>query len=198
MEIDDLPYEKLKRLLKEDHAEISLNLRIAALFLVVYENLKELITDRVRDFFTNEWRSIDGELVGIPGKEHASLLNGKGVFRACRDFHLEMGAISPDDNQLIDRFIKYRGEVAHELYAILLDDKKAALDLQLLFQAHLLAKKIDRWWILNFEVPLNEDLVDQSIDEEKVASGRQLFLDQLMRVALKDIFELVEEEADGS
>ncbi len=193
MEIDDLPYEKLKLLLKEDHQEISLNLRVAALFLVVYENLKELVIDKVQSFFTNEWRIVEGELKGIPSQKYKELVRGRGAFQACREFHVEIGAISPDDNQLIERFIAYRGEVAHELYSILFDDNKAALDVDLLFKVHLLARNIDRWWIINFEFATDEDMVGVDFDEEQVMSGRQLFLDQLVRVALKDVFDLSKE-----
>ncbi|NKM97658.1 hypothetical protein [Rhizobium leguminosarum] len=194
MEINDLPYEKLKLLLKEDHQAISLNLRVAALFLVVYENLKDLITDKARSFFTDDWQIVDGKLEGKPSQKYLDLLRGKSAFRACRDFHIEIGAISSEDDELIDRFSAYRGEVAHELYSILFDDSKAALDVDLLFQVHRLARNIDRWWILNVEIATDGDWVDKEIDEEQVMSGRQLFLDQLVRVALKDVLDLLEEE----
>lgn len=189
MEIDDLPYEKIKSLLKEDHSEISLNLRVGALFLIIYENLKELITDKVKSFFTTEWEIVDGELVGKPDSKFEERVRGKSVFRACRDFHLECGAITIEDDELIDRFSKYRGEVAHELYAFLLDDKKAGLDIELLFDANRLATKIDRWWILEFEMAIDPQFMNEKIDEDQVISGRQLFINQLIRVALKDALD---------
>ncbi len=192
MEIDDLPYEKIKSLLKEDHIEISLNLRIGALFLIIYENLKELITDKVKSFFTNEWEIVDGELVGKPDSKFGEIVRGKSVFRACRDFHLELGAITIEDDELISRFSKYRGEVAHELYAFLLDDKKTGLDIELLFEANRLATKIDRWWILEFEMAIDSEFITEKIDEDQVISGRQLFIDQLIRVALKDVLDSAE------
>ncbi|NTF07516.1 hypothetical protein G6L37_15840 [Agrobacterium rubi] len=193
MEIDDLPYQKIKSLLKEDHNGVSLNLRIAALFLVVYENLKELIEAKARDFFTSDWEVLDGKIVGKPNSKYGEMIKGKSVFRACIGFHLEIGAISIEDAQLIDRFSKYRNEVAHELYAILLDDSKDALDFEMLFEINKIARKIDRWWILNVEMEVDPEFHDEDIDEAEITSGRQLFLDQLIRVALKDVFESIQD-----
>ncbi|KXG86565.1 hypothetical protein [Agrobacterium bohemicum] len=193
MEIDDLPYQKIKSLLKEDHNGVSLNLRVAALFLVIYENLKELIEGKVKDFFTSEWEVVDGKLVGKPNSKYGELIKGKSVFRACSNFHLEIGAISVEDEQLIDRFSKYRNEVAHELYAILLDDNKDALDVELLFEINKIARKIDVWWILNVDMAVDPEFTEEDVDEAKITSGRQLFLDQLIRVALKDVFDSIQD-----
>jgi len=47
--------------------------------------------------------------------------------------------------------------------------------------------KIERWWILEFEIPVNPDFDGKKINEGDVQSGMTIFLDYLMLVANAEI-----------
>jgi hypothetical protein len=50
---------------------------------------------------------------------------------------------------------------------------------------HLL-NKIEVWWILNVEIPTNEDFADKQIDESHIIPGPIAMLQVLLDVALGD------------
>ncbi|MBC2773221.1 hypothetical protein H6M51_10125 [Rhizobium sp. AQ_MP] len=193
MESDDLPFKKLKKLLEGDHLHISLQLRVASMYMIIYEDLRDTIEQRVTGFFANDWELVDGKLLPTElSEEYRTLLRGKSKFKACRDFLREFGATSSEDEEFIVKFISYRGEVAHRLYWIMLDDNEPELDLEMLIQALSLSVKIERWWIKNIELPTNPDFdgIDVSLDE--IEPGRHLFLRQLIRVAFQDVLDASE------
>lgn len=71
------------------------NLITAAIFLAAYELLRGSVIDRIRDFFTHEFR--DG--VGIPSETYASdcLALDKSTFRASLLWLRKMSAIDDSD-----------------------------------------------------------------------------------------------------
>ena len=63
---------------------------------------------------------------------------------------------------------------------------------ELLKKAPHLLSKIDKWWILEIEVPTSGEYnADQGIDESKVNSGMSLLLNYFMEVAAVEIMALV-------
>ena len=63
---------------------------------------------------------------------------------------------------------------------------------ELLKKAPHLLSKIDKWWILEIEVPTSGEYnADQGIDESIVNSGMSLLLNYFMEVAAGEIMALV-------
>jgi len=87
----------------------------------------------------------------------------------------EFGATSSEDEEFVSKFISYRGEVAHRLYWIMLDDNEPELDLEMLLQALSLSIRIERWWIKNIEFGINSDFDEMDVNFDDIEPGRHVF-----------------------
>jgi len=107
-------------LVKGDMRGVEFQFKLLSLLLIYYELLKSKIIDRTKSFLSDKF-SIDdnGEIVTEPSDKYLDLIRGKGEFRACRDYHLRLGAITTDDDLLIDKFSAERNRCAHEVLKIL-------------------------------------------------------------------------------
>lgn len=47
-----------------------------------------------------------------------------------------------------------------------------------------LLNKIELWWIINVEIPLNPDLVDKEIEEDEIVPGPVANLQMMVNIAL--------------
>ena len=159
-------------LVKGDMRGVEFQFKLLSLLLIYYELLKSKIIDRTKSFLSDKF-SIDdnGEIVTEPSDKYLDLIRGKGEFRACRDYHLRLGAITTDDDLLIDKFSAERNRCAHEVLKILLDDRATEIDFELLFGGVALFNKIDNWWIVKFEMEIDPDLLPEGADREKAEKG---------------------------
>jgi hypothetical protein len=82
----------------------------------------------------------------------------------------EMHAIDDADIAAFERVKKLRNELAHELTGILFQGLPADLA-ELLSEMISLLDKIERWWIVNVEIPINPDLNGMEINESQVIPG---------------------------
>ncbi|MCX7297136.1 MAG: hypothetical protein NTU64_09710 [Hyphomicrobiales bacterium] len=159
-------------LVKGDMRGVEFQFKLLSLLLIYYELLKSKIIDRTKSFLSDKF-SIDdnGEIVTEPSDKYLDLIRGKGEFRACRDYHLRLGAITTDDDLLIDKFSAERNRCAHEVLKILLDDRATEIDFELLFGGVALFNKIDNWWIVKFEMEIDPDFLPEGADREKAEKG---------------------------
>ena len=159
-------------LVKGDMRGVEFQFKLLSLLLIYYELLKSKIIDRTKSFLSDKF-SIDdnGEIVTEPSDKYLDLIRGKGEFRACRDYHLRLGAITTDDDLLIDKFSAERNRCAHEVLKILLDDRATEIDFELLFGGVALFNKIDDWWIVKFEMEIDPDFLPEGADREKAEKG---------------------------
>jgi len=159
-------------LVKGDMRGVEFQFKLLSLLLIYYELLKSKIIDRTKSFLSDKF-SIDdnGEIVTEPSDKYLDLIRGKGEFRACRDYHLRLGAITTDDDLLIDKFSAERNRCAHEVLKILLDDRATEIDFELLFGGVALFNKIDNWWIVKFEIEIDPDFLPEGADREKAEQG---------------------------
>jgi hypothetical protein len=52
-----------------------------------------------------------------------------------------------------------------------------------------LLEKVEVWWILNFEIPVNSDFDGVEVDPKEIKPGRVIALDHLISIVLSDFNE---------
>lgn len=162
------------------------NLIVASLYLVAFELLQTSIVDRPGAFFASEVKLTDsGRIKGKPTARYTAnvlSLDPKHPFNASCLWLVSMGAISEDERLQIEAIRRHRNEVAHEL-PIFVVEADRVIDLGRLEQIRALLLKIERWWVLEVDVPTNPDFDGQTITAEDISPGPVLFLDFIIHTA---------------
>jgi hypothetical protein len=157
----------------------------AGLFLVAHEMLLDSIKRHPLEFFSHRW-TIDGpepspkyatEVLARDPKGKSDPLRGSIAWLRMMD------AITADDEVSIRAVTDARNEVAHEMVAMVSGSKPPE------FMDHFatlmaLVQKIEKWWIVNVELPTNPDFDGQEIDEDGIISGPSWIMQMLSQVAL--------------
>ena len=100
-----------------------------------------------------------------------------------------MSVIEETDAIAIQDVTEARNVMAHELGDIVMGDGMPNMNER--FPKLLsLIKKIERWWIVNVDVPTNPDFDGKDVDERSVTSGPEMAMSVLWDIAAGD-----EEEA---
>lgn len=151
-----------------------------SLFLTVFQMLKECIIERIKDFYTH---GVDetGWLVD-PRYEAEVLSRDKSRVYASLRWLLDRGAIDQADLGEFERLKLCRNKLAHDLASVSLGTATEHLTL---FPAMVeLLSKIERWWIVNVEIPTNEEFDGVEIDEAGIVPGRLMTVKILADLAL--------------
>jgi len=154
-----------------------------SLYLTCWEMLKNSVVNHPRDFFTNTWE--DGKAIPDPKYKKEVLALDDDPLIASALWFRKYDAISDDDIILLKGFRAHRNEIAHELPKFLGDTE---LNVQREFFNGMLylVTKIDKWWIQNFEIPLNPNLDDRVLSKEEldgVQSMNMILMNLLIAVA---------------
>ena len=179
---------------------IKRNLLVASLFVTSFEMLKTSIQGRIKDFLClNATLNEQGELEFDESEDYKTQVSEREIVhinrRKYRDYHLfyssslwlkENNVIIQDDFDEIEKIRKHRNLIAHEPLKLLVDDN-INVNIALLKKSQELLKKIEKWWIIEYEIPANPDFDEQEIDESLVQSGSSIFLDYLMEIANDEI-----------
>jgi hypothetical protein len=164
-----------------DPAALRTNLIAASLFLAAYETLSSSVIDQIRDFFADEYGPAGAKVSERYKSEVLSL--DKSPLRASLLWLKGMSVLEDADLTLADLIRKHRNDLAHELPRFI-STAEADVNLELLASTRDLVSKIDRWWIREVEIPTNPDYDGESIRDDEIHSGRTLFIDIMLHVAL--------------
>jgi hypothetical protein len=158
----------------------------AGLFLVAHEMLLDSILRHPRFFFHDTFTSVDGFVPGSEYTENVLALDPKGKndpLRGSIAWWRSMEAIDEADEIAIRRVTDARNNIAHEMTGMISGAKPPE------FAEHFgtlmgLVNKIEKWWIINFEVAIDPDWAGDEIDEAGVVPGSAWMMDLLTQVAL--------------
>jgi hypothetical protein len=156
------------------------NLIVASLFITVFEILNDSIVDRIRYFFTNGFYE-NGLIIDKEYAEKVLSRNRSPVY-ASLDWLRENSAIDASDIHKFDAIKKCRNEIVHELPK-LIQEGPGTIHKQLFEEAKNLLDKIEKWWIVNVEIPTNADMDGQEVDEAGISPGSVIMIDLLTKVA---------------
>lgn len=179
---------------------IKRNLLVASLFVTSFEMLKTSIQDRIKAFLCFDSKFNDeGELEYEISEDYRIQILEREIRnidrKKYRDFHLfyssclwlkENNVIDENDILELQNIRKHRNLIAHNPVKLLVDDN-TDINIGLLNKAQELLTRIEKWWIIEFEIPVNPDFDGREINEEEVSSGTAIFLDYLMEIANEEI-----------
>ena len=157
------------------------NLIVASIYIAAFQLLKNAIVDRLRFFYTFGF----DENATPTGRKYQSevLARNRSPVYASLDWLKESQAIDSDDLAAFEKVKKLRNDLAHELTQMLRNGLPSDLPERFNEMVSLL-DKIERWWIVNVEIPTNPEFDDKKLDAEKVIPGPLLGLRLLVDVAL--------------
>lgn len=154
----------------------------ASIFIIGFESLKTAILDRLHNLF---WRGFDqhGDKFD-PRYEEEVLTRHRSPVRASLMWLKEQGAIQDSDFELYDRVREYRNRLAHRLLDIVsTEGLPEGYDDRFSEMVDLL-RRIEVWWIQNFELAVDPDYSDEDVDPEEIIPGRIIALQLLCDIAL--------------
>jgi len=180
-----------------DSKEIKRNLIDSSLFLAFYEILKNTIVDRIADFFNNEFKN--GKFVNSTKYNEQIIwrkIKGKqNIFSSSCLWLVENNVITFDDHNQINEIRLERDRIAHNLPKFLLGSEYIIRkDLFNLMKD--LTLKIDKWWIVEVDLTINQELIGQNIDTDKIVSGNDLILSYIFNIANTDLNDLEKQIKD--
>lgn len=170
-----------------DPSIVKKNLILSSLYLTAFELLNSSIIERIRTFYTTEIKN--GKL--IPTQEYnckvvQRKIEGKeNLFNSSCLWLVKNKVISIDEYEEIKNIKEHRNDVAHRIQEIIVDIEKD-INLNYFLRIKELLRKIENWWILEFEVTLNPDFDNKKIKNDEVTSGRELLLNHLISIVFED------------
>jgi len=172
--------------------EIKQNLIDAALFLAYYEILKSVILGRINSFYNIEIEEGKRIISDSYKKEILDkIIDGKKIneFRASCLWLIENNAISHSDHECVEDITDFRNRIAHDLPKFLFDSDYS-INSKMFNDIKDLTLKIEKWWIINVDIPCNPDLDNLIIDEESIVPGYDTLLSYIFNIANSDLEEL--------
>lgn len=157
------------------------NLVVASIYIAAFELLKDAIVDRIRDFYIEGFDQ-NGPRIDPKYQSEVLAKNPSPVY-ASLDWLKESQAIDSDDLAAFEKLKKLRNDLAHELPHMLRKGVPSDL-LERFHEMVSLLDKIERWWIVNVEIPTNPDFIDKKVSPEEIIPGRIMALRVLVDVAL--------------
>jgi hypothetical protein len=160
------------------------NLISASIYITTFEIMKNSIITRVQDFykFTNSWLQ-EKDLFANPQYQNDVLNKDKRLVYASLQWLKESQAVSDNDIKTFNQTKRLRNLLAHEFPKMLTEGLPSELPERYNDMVSLL-NKIEKWWIINFEIPVNPDIAGKDIDEKEIIPGPILSLQILLDVAL--------------
>ncbi len=149
------------------------NLMFSSLYIASFEAFKDYVIEEVKFFFN----------VGFSNKEFAFSeeynvkvrAKDKSIIKATLLWLKENDAIEDKDIAIYDNLREYRNKLSHELMSLIFEGLSDELP-EKFSQLILLRVKIEKWWIMNIEIPTNPDFnSDSEIKEEDITTSSQLF-----------------------
>jgi hypothetical protein len=151
----------------------------ASLYVTAYALLKESIVGRLRSFYM-VGADTDGGVIDEK-YETAVLSRNKSPLYASLGWLIENGAIDQGDLQMFERLKSTRNSLAHDLPSVVI--RGADVQHVTKFQELLaLLWKIEVWWVVNLEIPINPEFDQKEIDEEGIVPGPILVIQMMLEV----------------
>ncbi len=172
-----------KSLRSLDPAHLRDNLMSSSLYIALFESFKDYAVETLKGFYIRGYEN--GKI--ILSEEYASRVRSrdKSEIKAVLLWFQESGAINDADLVLYDTLREFRNELVHKLMERLFEGMPDALPIYTVALLSLRIK-IEKWWILNIEIPVSGDFdADHDIDEDKITTGTQM-MSQMIFVMLSD------------
>lgn len=148
------------------------NLLATSLYIAFYESFKDSVVEQVK-FFYNTGFNEEGDTFSSDYQKKV-LSKDKKVLNASLKWLQELGAIDNNDLQKTKEIIDFRNKITHEMFDSIFNG--VSQDLPKHFVDLITLKiKIEKWWILNIEIPTNHDPgSDSEINENGIITSTEI------------------------
>ena len=157
------------------------NLISISLFITAFEMFKAQVIKKPETFFCN---GFDENRLTI-SKDYASdvLSKNKSKLYASLLWLKEMDAIDQSDIDVFDSIRKHRNEVAHEPLEFIASHTRE-FDISKFQSLISLLKKIEVWWLINYEIAIDPDMLPEDADIDGIVPGPIWSLQLMLDIAL--------------
>lgn len=186
-------FRRLKAIRSGEGSEIREQFIYAGLLLTIFERFKEYVVDRVDGFFADHIEIRDGDLRHKRGGEFKQLMKEKGggvpgqhankEFRAALFWFYDLGAVTRDEFDDVERIYSLRNDIGHELFRVVADDNKIPIKLEDVLTTFSVYLKIVRWWVKEVESTTDPDFDQEMWDNtnwDEVESTDTVFLREII------------------
>lgn len=142
---------------------------------------KDIIIEKPKTFFSNGFNQ-DGLILSDSYKTEV-LSKSKSPLYASLLWFKDIGAIEEEDIEIFNAIKKHRNEVTHELIGFVSDSKKE-FDTEQFKNLIDLLSKIEKWWLINFEIAINPDMMPEDANIDEVIPGPIWTLQLMLDISL--------------
>lgn len=156
-----------------DPENLKENLMFSSLFIASFEAFKDYVVEEVKFFFNNGFS--DGEFTFSEDYTTKVKALDKSLLKATLLWLKDLDAIDDNDIQTYNELRQYRNKLSHELMTLLFEGLPKELP-EKFAQLITLRVKIEKWWIMNIEIPTNPDFdATTEVKEEDIMTSSQMF-----------------------
>lgn len=145
----------------------------SSLYVATFESFKDYVTEEVKFFFNTGFSNNEYTF----SKEYKSevLSKDKSALNATLLWLKEHEAITDNDIETYNELRIYRNKLSHDLMELLFEGLPEDLPAKFIKLLELRVK-IEKWWILNIEIPINQEFNSQAeISEKDITTSSQMF-----------------------
>lgn len=154
----------------------------ASVFISAFEVLKNAIIDRIVSFFTDHPSM---ELTRLsPEYENDVLSRNRSELHASLLWLEDMDAITQNDIEGFMRVKACRNSLAHKLPEVMFDNGLPEDFVEVFAEMMRLLRKIEVWWVINYDADLNPELTGKGITQDDVLPGTVAMMQVMIDVAL--------------
>ena len=151
----------------------------ASMFLIAYEILIESIVGRIKFFYLDGFDESGLKINEAYASEVLTL--NKSPLYASFEWLKSRGVISDVDLKKFEGVKKVRNALAHELSSLV----TGGIDfnhVEAFDEVLELIRKIEIWWIVNFEIAIDSDFDGKEINEDGIVPGPILSIQMMLEV----------------
>lgn len=176
-------HNKWEKFLNPD--ELKPYLLFCSIFITCYEMLKETFIDRLVVFYSDSYDK-SGLKIGTNYREKVLSLDDKQrPLQASINWHKQKSIIDENDIKAFDRITECRNTITHRLLSSFLESP--IVDIGQIFNEIVnLIYKVEKWWIINFELEIQPIEDAEEIDYEGIMPGAIMTIRLLVDIALGD------------
>lgn len=179
-----------KNIFDKDGLKGSVN--IIALFITVYELLEDRIVTYPKDFYTiiefdeEAKKNYEKHVMSLYDKDACPNINTRNRALIASLMWLKTGgAIDDNDIKIFADSRNLRNEIVHEMLGAITEGTDKLVEQFALMYG--LFCKIEKWWILEVEVPISGDFPNLTDEEaDKVMSGYMVVIDAIIDILAND------------
>jgi hypothetical protein len=157
------------------------NLIAISLFITSFETFKARVIEKPEAFFCDGFDE-NGPILGKSYETEVRSKNRNKLYASLLWFK-DQGGIEQSDLDAFDSIRVHRNELAHEPLAFLASHGRD-FDVSKFQSLVALFTKIEKWWVVYFELAINPEMLPDGADQDEIIPGPIWSLQLLLDIAL--------------